>query len=352
MGRQDATKIFDKSEFIHLETTILLLGALILIFFAAELFTNALEALGERMGLSEGVTGSIFAAVGTAMPETIVPLVAILAGGSSLAVNHAVGMGAILGAPFMLGTLSIGMVGFFAGLKRGWFTPLQPEVTGFQRDIKVFIVAFILVIVVALLPEAWHSARIFAAIMLFAMYAIYVMNTMRASKGLVEEGHGTEADGDLYFKRILGDSTFVAVLQLVLALAALIVGAKLFVHGIEIASTLFSVAALVLSLLIVPIATELPEKVNSILWIRKGRDTLAFGNITGAMVFQGTVIPGVGMLLLPWSFHGGYAGLAVILALLGSAWLWFLQRCGRLNGAMMMMSTLLYATFIAYVVWA
>jgi len=334
-----------------LETTILLLGALIIIFFAAELFTNALEALGERMGLSEGVTGSIFAAVGTAMPETIVPLVAILAGGSTLAVNHAVGMGAILGAPFMLGTLSIGMVGFFAGLKRGWFTKLQPEVTGFQRDIKVFLMAYTLVIVVALLPEAWHLARLLAAFALFTMYFMYVMTTIRASKALVEEGHGTEADGDLYFKRLLGDSTPIAVLQLVLSLAGLILGAKIFVHGIEIASTLFSVAALVLSLLIVPIATELPEKVNSILWIRKGRDTLAFGNITGAMVFQGTIIPAIGMLLLPWSFHSGYAALAVFLALSGSTWLWFLQRTGRLNGAMMMLSTCLYAIFIAYVIW-
>ncbi|MDQ6990575.1 MAG: sodium:calcium antiporter [Mariprofundaceae bacterium] len=348
---QDTAYLFDKSEQITLETTFILLGALIIIFFAAELFTNALEVLGERMGFSEGVTGSIFAAVGTAMPETIVPMVAILAGGSTLAVNHAVGMGAILGAPFMLGTLSIGMIGFFAGLKRGWFTPLVPEVTGFQRDIKVFLMAYTLVIVVALLPEAWHLARLLAAVILFIMYAMYVMITIRASKALVEEGHGTEADGDLYFKRFLGDSTPIVVLQLIIALITLVLGAKIFVHGIEIASTLFSVAALVLSLLIVPLATELPEKVNSILWIRKGRDTLAFGNITGAMVFQGTVIPGIGMLLLPWSFHDEYAGLAVILALMGSSWLWFLQRSGRLNGSMMMLSSLLYAAFIAYVIW-
>lgn len=334
-----------------METTIILLGALVIIFFAAELFTNALETLGERMGLSEGVTGSLFAAVGTAMPETIVPLVAILAGGSSLAVNHAVGMGAILGAPFMLGTLSIGLVGFFAALKRGWFTVLEPETTGFQRDIKVFLMAYIVVIVVALLPESWHFARLLAAFFLFLMYFIYVMKTIQASKALVEEGHGTEADSDLYFKRFLGDSTSVVALQLIVSLVALILGARLFVHGIEIASTLFSVAALVLSLLIAPIATELPEKVNSILWIRKGRDTLAFGNITGAMVFQGTMIPAIAMLLIPWSFHGVYAGLAVVLALLGSLWLWFLQSSGRLNGAMMMLSSLLYAIFIAYVIW-
>ena len=34
----------------------------------------------------------------------------------------------------------------------------------------------------------------------------------------------------------------------------------------------------------VDIATELPENVNSVLWIRRRKDTLAMGNITGAMV--------------------------------------------------------------------
>jgi len=333
-----------------METVWILLGALLVIFLAAEVFTNALECLGERMGVSEGVTGSIFAAVGTAMPETIVPIVAILAGGAAIEVNHAVGMGAILGAPFMLATLSLGLLGLFVGLKRGWNTTMTPEPTGFRRDIQVFLIAYSLVIVVGLLPESWQMARVGAACGLFVLYFMYILKTIQASKSLVAEGHGTEADGDLYFKRLLGDSTPVAVLQLILALVALVLGAKLFVHGIESASTMLGIGALVLSLLIVPIATEMPEKVNSILWGRKGRDTLAFGNITGAMVFQGSMIPAIGMLLLPWHFESSYAAMAVILALLGSAWLWFLQSSGRLNGRMLMSSALLYGVFIIYVI--
>jgi len=332
------------------ETILILLAALVAIFLAAELFTNALECLGERMGVSEGVTGSIFAAVGTAMPETIVPMVAILSGGASMAVNHAVGMGAILGAPFMLATLSLCMVGFFVGLKRGWTTLLTPEPTGFKRDIKVFLLAYSLVIFIAFLPVAWHLARVGGACALFVLYFMYLLQTIQASKGLVAEGHGTEADSDLYLKRWLGDSSAVAVGQLLLALLVLILGAKAFVHGIEIASTMLGMGALVLSLLIVPIATELPEKVNSILWIRKGRDTLAFGNVTGAMVFQGTIIPGLGMLLLPWSFQDGYAAMAVVLALSGSAWLYFLQVSGRLTGRMLLCNGFLYGIFIIYAI--
>ena len=55
----------------------LLLLTLVVILIGAEAFTNALEHLGERLKISEGITGSIFAAVGTALPETMVPIVAI-----------------------------------------------------------------------------------------------------------------------------------------------------------------------------------------------------------------------------------------------------------------------------------
>jgi cation:H+ antiporter len=55
-----------------------------------------------------------------------------------------------------------------------------------------------------------------------------------------------------------------------------------------------------LSLLIIPIATEMPEKFNGILWVRRGKDTLAFGNLTGAMVFQGTLLPAFGLQLAAW----------------------------------------------------
>ncbi|HET9462800.1 MAG TPA: sodium:calcium antiporter, partial [Thiobacillus sp.] len=84
-----------------------LFGYLLLILVAAEIFVNALEHLGEKLNISEGVTGSLFAAVGTAMPETLVPLLAIFAGTGNAAINQEIGVGAILGAPLMLSTLTL-----------------------------------------------------------------------------------------------------------------------------------------------------------------------------------------------------------------------------------------------------
>jgi len=328
----------------------LLLAALVLVFVAAQAFTNALEFLGERFGVSEGVTGSIFAAVGTALPETIVPIVAILAGGATQHVNEAVGMGAILGAPFMLATLSLGVMGLFAATKRGWTDKFQPETSGLKRDITTFLCAFLLVALASLLPATWSHAHVIVAMVLILIYFFYVLTTIKASASLVDDGHATEADQPLYLGQILPVRIWTALIQLFAGLAVLVWGARLFVDGAEQLSQLLGVSALVVSLLVVPIATELPEKVNSVIWIRRGRDTLAFGNITGAMVFQGTMIPAIGMLLMPWRFEDIFASLAVVLAFTGIIWLGLLLRSGHLSPKGLCGNVFLYLLFVIAVV--
>ena len=87
-----------------------LVVALAVILFGAQLFTNGVEWIGEAFGLSEGAVGSVLAAIGTALPETLLPLIAILTGGSVS--GDEIGVGAILGAPLMLSTLAMAVLGF------------------------------------------------------------------------------------------------------------------------------------------------------------------------------------------------------------------------------------------------
>ena len=278
-----------------------LLAMILIILAASELFTNALEHFGERLKISEGVTGSIFAAVGTALPETLMPLLALLAGTSNQELNEEIGVGAILGAPLMLSTLSTCLMAAAIVRLRGWNGRVQPERTGFVRDLHFFLFAFALAALAMYVPHEIPYVRGALSLALASTYGVYLLLTLRASQGLVEDGHGTESDAAMFLGRIgLPVNLFTILLQLGGGLGLLVFGAKGFINGVEGLSTLLGISSLLLSLLIVPIATELPEKVNSILWIRRGKDTLAFGNITGAMVFQGTLLPAIGILLTPW----------------------------------------------------
>ncbi|HCU53182.1 MAG TPA: sodium:proton exchanger [Gammaproteobacteria bacterium] len=329
----------------------LLLVALIVILFGAEAFTNALEHLGERLKISEGVTGSIFAAVGTALPETIVPVVAVLAGSNDAHIGEEVGVGAILGAPMMLSTLTLFLMATFAAHKRGWGGEFRPERSGLDRDLTWFLAAFGFSAVAIFIPHRLELVRGLIALSLVLMYFIYLMLTIRASAKLVVDGHGTEADHPLYLSRLgLPENLVTIVLQLGIGLTFIILGAKGFVVGIEHLSVWLGVSALVLSLLIVPVATELPEKINSILWIRRHRDTLAFGNVTGAMVFQGSLLPALGIMLTPWEPRPEVL-LGMGLTLAASSYLFFMLRRGHLKPWHLTVNGMLYVAYFLTLTW-
>jgi cation:H+ antiporter len=103
----------------------------------------------------------------------------------------------------------------------------------------------------------------------------------------------------------------------------------------------------VLALLLAPLATELPEKANSLIWVRQGKDALALGNITGAMVFQSTIPVAVGLALTTWELEGP-ALLAGGLALAGGAVaVWALHLRRRFTLPAIALWAALFGTFAA-----
>jgi cation:H+ antiporter len=326
-----------------------LLVMLVVILVAAEVFTNALEHLGEKLRISEGVTGSVFAAIGTALPETLVPLLALLAGTQNVHTNEEIGVGAILGAPLMLSTLSISLMAFAVLAKRGVSGDFRPEKTGLTRDLNFFIAAFAFATLAMFIPHTQTLVRAAIGFGMVLIYFFYIMLTMRASSALVKDGHGTEAGEAMMLCRIgLPNKMPVIVVQLILGLALLVGGAKGFIYGVEEAAHILGISTLLLSLLIIPIATELPEKVNSILWVRKHKDTLAFGNITGAMVFQGTLLPAIGVMLTPWEPRREVLA-GVVITLLGATWIRLLIARGHIKVWHLWVNGLMYISYLIIV---
>lgn len=276
----------------------MLLIGIILVLVAAELFTNGIETLGHRLNVSKNFTGSVLAAVGTALPETIIPIIAIIFFAENA--GHDIGVGSILGAPFMLATLAFPLVGLTVLIghlmkKRG--IALHAETTGLRRDLTFFLFAYSIALFVV--PFEGSFVRVLTAIFLVILYVVYVFQTL---KGESEEMEATE---HLFFApKNPHPPMFIVITQVVVALFVMVFGAHMFVHGIEKISQLFGLSPLIFSLLIAPIATELPEKINSISWVWKKKDTLAVGNIAGAMVFQSTIPVSFGIVFTQWNVTG------------------------------------------------
>ena len=348
-----------------------LVVALLVILASAEVFTNGVEWVGRGFGLSEGAVGSVLAAVGTALPETLLPLVAILTGKRA---GDEIGLGAILGAPFMLTTLAmlVTAVAVLILVRRG---RRDAEIRGDRRvllqDLGYFLVMYTLALIAGVIHLSWFKWTL-AAVLLVG-YANYVRRHFASPAEAVEEA---EAHGELrplYLHRVRGrrrsgsaaiasppapvatsadvtvPSPGLSVVQSLLALAGMVGGARLFVIGIDRIALRFHVPELALALLIAPVATELPEKFNSVIWVSRRKDTLAMGNLTGAMVFQSCFPVTVGLLLTPWRLTGD-ALVAALVALGAGVVLWVtLKVRGTLSARLLLLQGVFYVGYVVFV---
>jgi len=329
---------------------------LLLIVLACVFFTNAVEHLGEKLNLSEGAVGSVLAAVGTALPETIVPLVAIVGAyvtGSNIETGSEIGIGAILGAPFLLGTLAFFVTGLAVIIyaRSGRRTTDMPVNTVIMfRDIHYFVGAYTIAILSSFIPFMFVKHLI--AGLLLIIYGIYVFQTVRTASKIPEGGQ--EELEALYFTKYVKFPEHLTmpmiVLQLLVSLAGIIFLAHFFVGNLTFLSEAFGINPLILSLIITPIATELPEKFNSVIWIRAKKDTLALGNITGAMVFQSCIPTAVGLALTPWVLkQDALVNVIVVYLSVAVVYLNIIKNKGVLKPEALLTGGLFYLFYLGYI---
>jgi len=276
---------------------LLFVASVVVTLGACTLFTNAIEWVGKRLNLSDGAVGSVLAAIGTTLPETSIPIVAIFFGASRQETE--VGLGAILGAPFMLSTLVIPILAFLLLL----YTKLGKRSPAFRLnykdvtvDLSFFGVAYTMAMMCAFVPSRF--LHIIVAIGLMGGYLYYVKLKFSGS----DEGDpGGEPDALIFGRKSTTPPYTLIALQAITGLAGLAFGAHLFVTAAESMAQFLEISPLILALLIAPLATELPEMSNSFLWLYQKKDRLAVGNVTGAMVFQGMFPVSIGLLGTDWT---------------------------------------------------
>jgi cation:H+ antiporter len=342
---------------------LILIASFVIILAGAELFTNGIEWFGRKLGLAEGAVGSVLAAVGTALPETMIPIIAILFSGEAHA--NEVGVGAILGAPFMLATLAMFVTGvavLYQARHRTTGDVLQVDTKVLSADMRTFVVAYGLAIAAAVfLPSEPTWPKLVVALALFVVYGWYVKGHFEADPSVdiedlaplrfhrFDAGRTTSPDGSPRLRAVN--------MQVLVALGLIIVGAVAFVDAVNHVATTLGVSQVLLALVVAPIATELPEKFNSIIWIRQGKDTLAMGNITGAMVFQSAIPVSVALIFAPESWVAGegtwLAFASAGIAFLASAAIFLpMYRAGRLRGRGLLIGGAFYLAYLIIVGYA
>jgi cation:H+ antiporter len=235
--------------------------------------------------------------------------------------------------------------------------PVDPKVL--WADVRTFVLTYGLAIAAAVvLPSEPTWPKILVAIALLVIYAWYV-------KGHFEADPTVDA-GDLAplrFHRFDSHRTVspdgaprlrAVNFQVLVALGLIILGAVEFVDAVGHLAHSIGVSEVLLALVVAPIATELPEKFNSIIWVRQGKDTLAMGNITGAMVFQSAIPVSVALLFAPESWvanPGSYiAFTSAGIAFLACAAIFLpMARSGQLRGRGLLVGGAFYVVYLGIV---
>ena len=291
----------------------LLLGSAATIYFACKFFVNGVEWVGRRMSVGSTATATILAAFGTALPESVITFVAVAFGKSDG--QRELGVGAALGGPLVLSTIAYATVGatlLLSGQHLQRTRKVRDEFQRLSRDQSWFLGIFLVKLAVGLVAFAFKP---WLGIAFLAAYALYFWKEVsRDDSGETEE----VLEPLIIARKAPGPpSLLLSSLQTGAALVVIFAASRLFVSQLDALGPFLGLRPQLLALLLSPIATELPETMNAIIWVRQGKHRLALANISGAMMIQATVPTAFGLFFTSWMLDrslilgGGITALAV-----------------------------------------
>ena len=298
---------------------LVLLAGIALAFAASLLFTEAAERLGEEMDLGSSFLGSVVSPLFTSTPELAVLLISVFLYGRE---GGDIGAGTVLGEPFTIATLSIPAILLAAAI--GSALGRRGRGMEVDRELSVPYAFFAILYPLVLLPAA-----------LAASYIAYAMSR--------RSGSPVEAEGPTIIERALGGSRAAVAIQLAASVPLLLAGSYVMVGSTADMSRALGIPAISLSIIIIPLATALPETLSSLIWAFRGRDTLAVGALIGESVIFSTVYPALGILLTGWRLNSA-AILSVAATELASIIVLWQVRSGRL-GRVAAVGIALYAAY-------
>lgn len=309
-----------------------------LVFVASLLFVNAIEYLAERLRWSSSFTGSIVTPLFTSMPELFIFLIAII--GYSGARGHEIGLGTIFGEPFMTSTLSyfLLMLALLGAVLAGKTVPRRLSVA---RETQVPYAFIALLLPWLIVPGLIHSSALQYAMgssYLF-LYVVYIVLSRRSNIRIHEEPVELP-----YFVRLLNRPVF-SVIQVAIAAVILFIGSIELIVSITAISGTRPSDALSFSIILVPIATAIPETIAGMIWAFKGKNTLAVGSLVGENVLYATFYPGLALLLVPWIINVSVV-ISVAGTALASAMYFFFVRKGSLPVYILPVGFILYIAFV------
>lgn len=255
--------------------TIVLIISLAVLIKAADYFTQSSEKIGLFFGLSTFIIGVTFVSIGTSLPELITSIFAVLRNSSEIVV------GAVIGSNITNIFLVLGIAAIV-----GKKLQITRDITLVDLPLLMSS-AFLLAITIYDGKFTFIEALLFiAAIVIFLLYTLKTEKKKEIAKAEVRKLKEKKKKFDWKILIVFIVSCFF-----------IYIGAKYTVESIIKLADILNIGKDVIALSAIALGTSLPELVVCITAVRKGKHSLAVGNVLGSSVFNTFAVMGIPALI-------------------------------------------------------
>ena len=246
----------------------------------------------------------IVAPIVTSAPELAIFTVSILRG------EYGVAWGSIVAQPFMASTIvyptivAVAIAGWLLGRR-----PLRMDVDKYVA-IPFLVFTIPLVPILFLHPERYEFLGRAYGLLLLVVYFAYAWYMLR-------QRSSGQASHSLLLKH--------PVIQFPASIITLYLGAEMMVGGIISAGEALGFDEVALSVVLVPIATVVPESIVGLIFVFKGKDSEGVGVVVGEKALYSTFYPGLAMLLGIYTLEEAAVlalEIAIIISIVAVAAIW------------------------------
>lgn len=253
-------------------------GGLFLLVWGADRFVHGAASTARNLGVKPLLIGMTIVALATSAPEILISAVASFRGQPDLAIGNAIGSN-IVNIGLVLGAVAV-------------IRPIKLTSATLRSEMPALLAVTLMT--VTLFLDAYLS-RVDGLVLLTGLVIVMVWLTRLGLQSTEHDPIKAE-----YEAEIPRDVTMkMAIFWLALGLVVLLVGAELMVNGATEIARSMGVTEIVIGIVLVALATSLPELAVSLVSAFKGEYGLALGNIVGSNLFNMLAVVGLAATVHP-----------------------------------------------------
>ena len=311
---------------------LLFIVGLALVLGGADWLVSGASSIAKLLNVPDLAIGLTVVALGTSSPELVANYFAVMDGKPDLAIGNILGSN-IANILLILGVTTI-------------IFPIKVQSSTVWKEIPFSLLAAVVLFIMA--NDQWIDGAAQSQIsrtdgmVLLGFMVLFMVYTFEIAKKPIE---GTE--------EIIARPLWKSISMLVLGLAALVLGGKLFVDGASGIARSWGVGERVIGLTVVAIGTSLPELATSVIAALKKKADIAVGNVVGSNIFNIFFILGAVATIKPLPFNTSASNTDALVMIAASVALFLVTRLftrnqiGRTEGVIF---TSFYALYLIWII--